>query len=167
MYIKLIMSSRDEIMNNIKLSLDKLNDEKLKKIVNIINQKQKKEVVKEVVNNDVDKTTEKYKVALKFINKMLENLGKEQIDDLRKFQNIDRLDIIKKVNTDSLFSMENELFEHFDRDKFLWHRRNVTKYYISTFMRRMCAELGLSFTKISKNIQRDKMVETHFFYSIS
>ena len=61
----------------------------------------------------VDTSGEKYKVALKFINKILVNLEKEEIDELTDFKDIDREDIIKDVNKETLKEMEGEIFKHF------------------------------------------------------
>lgn len=89
---------------------------------------------------------EKYKVALKIINKILANLGKDEIDDLKKFIDIDRDLIIKDINTKSFWNMEDEIFEQFDKAKCGWYRRKITRNYILTFLRYMCSDLSLKFT---------------------
>ena len=50
----------------------------------------------------ITKDSEKYKVALKLVNKILVNLGKDEITDLTDFKDIDREDIIKDVNKKAL-----------------------------------------------------------------
>ena len=76
--------------------------------------------IKNALNN---KNTDKYKVALKFVNNILVNLEKDVIDDLTKFKDIDREDIIKDVNKKSLMDMEKELFAHFDKKKCGYYRK--------------------------------------------
>lgn len=57
---------------------------------------------------------EKYKITLKFINAILNNIGKEPIDDLVKFVDIDRLELMKDVNKTTLDNMKYEIFSYFD-----------------------------------------------------
>ena len=66
----------------------------------------------------IEKDSEKYQVTLKLLNKILVNLGKEEIDDFTKFKDIDREDIIKDINVEALREMEKELFTvHYDKKK--------------------------------------------------
>lgn len=119
------------------------------------------------VNHKEDKDSEKYKIALKFINVILVNIGKEEVDDLVKFCGIDREDIIKEVNKKSFEEMEDELFKHFDKVKCGWYRRKVTKNYILTFLRCMCDILGLSFSYTEHKKQINKTVTSIMLYSIN
>ena len=102
--------------------------------------------------NDVllDKNSDKYKVALKFINQILTNLGKEQVDDLTKFADIDREDIIKDVNKKSLDGMAKELFKHFDKKKSSYYRK--TDAIVLNCLRNMMKELGCEFTYEQKEV---------------
>ena len=63
------------------------------------------------------KTDPKYKMALKFINKILVNTDKEEIDDLTKFTNIDRNLIITDKNKSVLIDMEKQIYALFDKTK--------------------------------------------------
>ena len=70
-----------------------------------------------------DKNSDKYKVSLKLVNKILVNIGKEEIDELTKFVDIDREDIIKDVNMTTLTEMEGEVFQYFDKMKCGYYRK--------------------------------------------
>lgn len=113
-----------------------------------------------------DKSSDKYKVSLKLINKILVNIGKDEIDDLTKFTDIDRVDIIKEVNMNMLTEMENELFQYFDKECLAWYRRKTVKYYILTFLRCMCIDLGFKFTHHDRRIQNNAFIKTIQLYSI-
>ena len=121
--------------------------------------------------NDVllDKNSDKYKVALKFINQILTNLGKEQVDDLTKFVDIDREDIIKDVNKKSLDGMAKELFKHFDKNKSGYYRK--TNAIVLNCLRNMMKELGYSLVKkqkgISTKIDGKTYERSHMIYSIN
>lgn len=133
----------------------------------IIPQKKKKNIAQTDVNSP------KYKILLKFINQILENIGKSNIASLRDFQNIDRNDIIKKENLNAFADIENDLFEHFSKAKCGWYRRNLTKYYILTFIRYACKDINLKFTYKRKDIfenikkEKTKVRKTYLFYSIN
>ena len=77
-------------------------------------------------NKREDKDSNKYKIALQLINKILVNIGKEEIDDLTKFVNIDRDDIIKEVNKTSLEEMDKEIFVLFNKKKCGYYRKTNT-----------------------------------------
>jgi len=118
----------------------------------------------------VSKDSDKYKVALKLVNKILVNLGKDEIDDLTKFVDVDREDIIKDVNKKSFEEMEIILFKHFDKAKCGWYKRKKVKNYILTFLRYMCDLIGYEFSYIQRDITTEvdskKYRKTCMFYSI-
>ena len=60
----------------------------------------------------VDMNSDKYKITLKFVNKLLENIGYKKINDLTEFKNINRDDIIKNKNKKSLDAMEKEFLKY-------------------------------------------------------
>ena len=135
-----------------------------KKMAQKIQQKDenKEEVVQ--VNNDNDA---KYNVALKFVNMILTNLGKETIDDLTKFKDIDRNDIIKEENKKGFEQMESKLFEYFNKANCGWYRRKKVSNYILTFLRYMCEDLEYSLTYYELKKQQNKIVESIMLYSIN
>ena len=77
--------------------------------------------------------TEAYKISLKFINELLINLGKNKIENLLEFKDIDREHIISEASKKIFTDMEKELFKQFDKVKCGWYRRNDTKNYIFYF----------------------------------
>jgi len=127
--------------------------------------------------NVVDKNSVKYQTALKFINKLLVNMGKDQIDDLKEFKNIDRTDIITDINKQVVLDMLDDIFDKnihdkdkynkdkFDKDKCGYYRRN-RKYYITGLIRKMCDELGLKVKYTEKKIQKNTVSRTQITYSI-
>jgi len=116
----------------------------------------------------IDKTTDKYKVTLKFVNKILLNLGKEEINDLTKFQNIDREDIIKEVNMQTLKEMENDILDVYDKRACGFY--NKTKSFVLNCLRHMVKELGFTFKPVKKDKceyrEGKSCKRTHYFYSI-
>ena len=117
----------------------------------------------------VSKDSDKYKVLLKLINKILSNIGKDEIDDLTDFKDIDREDIIKDVNKTSLEDMEKELFAHFDKKKCGYYRK--TDSIVLNCLRGMIKEINYSMTKKQKDksefIGDKSFRRTHIFYTIS
>jgi hypothetical protein len=156
--------------DKVKDMIDNMDNEKLKKIYQYsvkLNKNNKILILDNVkTKKEIDHSTPKYKVGLNFVNKILNNLGEKQLDNLRNFQNVDRLDIIKDINKQTFEAMENELYKHFDKNKCGWYRRKTTKNIILTFLRGMCEELGFVFSYVPKNKTKDMKVETHFYYSI-
>lgn len=138
----------------------------LKKVNNNNNKNNSKVENKDAIK--VDKNSEKYIVALKFVNKILVNIGKEEIDDLIKFQDIDRDEIIKDVNKKTLQEMENEIFKYYDKNKCNYYRK--TNSLVLNCLRGMIKQLGLSMTNVKKDITiiHDglKYRKTHMMYTI-
>lgn len=116
----------------------------------------------------IDKDSDKYKVALKFVNVILSNLGKDSIDDLTKFKDVDREDIIKDVNKTSLDDMESELFSHFNKKKCGYYRK--TDAIVLNCLRGVMKEIGYELTyeqrDINGTINGKTFRKTCMFYSI-
>ena len=168
-------------MSNKKDKLKKLNIENCKnlpsKYVNILYKecilKQKTKKIKQTNKTKIiDTSTERYKVLLKFINKILTNLNKEEIATITDFKNIDRIDIIKDINKKTLNNMSSEIFKYFNKQKCGWYRlkRNESKGIVLHIIRGMCKEIGLSLVFQKKTIFErinDKAYgRTHLIYSI-
>lgn len=118
--------------------------------------------------NKADKDSEKYKVALKLINKILVNLGNPEVDDLTKFINIDREDIIKEVNQKSLTDMEDELFPLFNKKNSGYYRK--TDALVLNCLRGFMKEIGYDMVKKKKEksetINGKSYKRSHYLYSI-
>jgi hypothetical protein len=119
-------------------------------------------------NKKDERTTDKYKVALKLINKILTNIDKDNIDDLTKFVNIDREDIIKNINKESLISMESELFPLFNKKNSGYYRK--TNSFVLNCLRGLMKEIGYGLYKSQKGvmetIEGKSYERTHMIYSI-
>jgi hypothetical protein len=154
--------SKDKFFDLIK----NLDQEQFKKVFNYTLKINSENVIKESTQKkEIDKTTPKYKIVLVLINKILQNIGKNQIDDLIQFQNINRLDIIKNCNLITLNEMEKEIFQIFEKKKCGYYRK--TDSIVLNCLRSMIKELGLEF-KIKKISKTNKCkIETHYLYSIN
>ncbi|ARF10088.1 hypothetical protein Indivirus_13_2 [Indivirus ILV1] len=116
----------------------------------------------------IDKTSDKYKVALKFVNKILTNIGNDEIDDLTKFVDIDREDIIKEVNRKTLDEMEKEIFALYNKKKCGYYRK--TDAIVLNCLRGIMKEAGFEFNYEQKDkyetINDKKYRKTFLLYSI-
>ena len=161
--------STDDMLNELKIfSIKDLSPEQIKLLHSKYVVKPAKINKSSKKNNVpvVDKNDNRYLITLKFINKILANIKKNPIDDLTKFQNIDRDDIILDVNKKTLSNMENEIYKYFDKAKLGWYMRKKNKHYILTILRGTCKELGRKFTYTQKNVVAGRLNKTCLFYSI-
>lgn len=149
--IKKINNLDDDQIKILKKCLNKMDD-------NNINEKPKN------ININIDKTTDKYKILLKYVNGILKNMNKNEIDDLTDFKDIDRLYIIKDENIKLLNSLAPELFKYFNKDKCGFYRK--TKNIALNVLRGMCKEIGLVLKKrqFTKSVKSKNI--THISYSI-
>ena len=112
--------------------------------------------------------TDKYKMTMKLVNKILENLNKDQIDDLTKFKDIDRLDILKDENKKSFMDMESEIFKLFDKRRCGYYQKSDIK--ILNCLRAMLKDMGYGFEHTKKEIYEkingENYRKSHMFYSI-
>ena len=118
-----------------------------------------KSSVKRKYNKKIQKVKEtpdsdKYKIALKLVNCILVNIGKNTINDLVDFKEIDREDIIKDINKESMYKMENEIFLLFDRTNVGYYRK--TKYVTLNWLRGILKEIGYKLTK--SNVERTEII---------
>ena len=127
--------------------------------------KNKKIIKKHII---IDKNTKKYKIFLKFINKILVNIGKDEIDDLVQFKNINRVDIIKPENKVILEEMAPKLFTYFDKRKSGYYRKSPN--IVHNVIRCMCRDLKISFIKKKKavyeRINNISYRRTGYFYTM-
>jgi hypothetical protein len=93
-----------------------------------------------MTNRIVDKNDPKYVLALQFLNHILTNNNKPQIQDILEFKDITRQEILKQENLNKLNEMETELYKHFDKDKCGYYRK--TDNYVINFFRQMIKEMG-------------------------
>jgi hypothetical protein len=105
-----------------------------------------------MANRIVDKNDPKYVIALQFLNHILTNNNKSQINDILDFKDITRQEILKQENLDKLNEMEPELYKHFDKMKCGYYRK--TDNYVINFFRGMLKEMGYK----AIHIEKDKTV---------
>jgi hypothetical protein len=149
-----------------------LNDFSLKKSENILD---KDITLHKVMNIDVtsgstlDKNSEKYMVALKFVNGILENINKSKINDLTEFNNVDRNDIIIEKNIELLTKMEPEIWKHYSKVKCGAYHKSDNR--VLNILRGMIRENNLKINITRKDISEKTGVlkgfrRAHFFYCI-
>ena len=97
----------------------------------------------------VDKNDPKYVIALQFLNHILTNNNKPNINDILDFKDISREEIIKQENLNKLNEMENELYTHFSKMNCSYYRK--TDNYVINFLRGMLKELSYKAVKIKKD----------------
>ena len=124
-------------------------------------------------NNIVDNGyNKKYQVILDLVNKILTNINKPVITDLKEFIDINKNDIATEINKNLILSSGHIYFDNdlFDRIKFNWSRRRSTLNYILTFLRYACAELNLSFVSKQKlksvRVGEESYLKMYTMYSI-
>jgi hypothetical protein len=120
-------------------------------------------ITKELASSD------KYIFALKFINKLLENMNKNQIDDITHFKEIDREDIILPINIQTLSEMTDEITEYFDKLKcglYNASSKSVVLNCLRGMMKQMGYELYHKRRDITININGVNYRKTRLFYSI-
>jgi len=158
--------SREEIIEKIK----HIDDDKLQLISKVLDNldgvviRKKKEILKPIDRSNIDKTTPKYQVLLEYVNGILQNIGKDVIDDITKFRDIDRFDIIKEENKVLLDNLAPKLFKHFDKTRCGYYRK--TKGLALNCLRGMCRDMGFTIRKKQKNKQVNSIFKSHYYYSI-
>lgn len=138
--------SREGMMAALNITSYEGTDKDLALMYKLMTEHKPKEEPKKVYIK-VDKTTTKYKLLLEYVNGILRNMGKEPVDDLSKFQNIDRLDIIKEENRQLLNKMAPRLFKQFSKDKCGFYRSKKSINFPLNVLKGMVKELGLIITR--------------------
>lgn len=157
------ISKKDLIKNINDVMLDEETLKKLSDIVSRIKKNIDKPNNKDKLNN-VDTTAPKYKLTLKFLNKILENNNKELITNIFDFKNIDRLDIIKEENKKLLEDMSKDLFKEFDKKKVGYYRK--TDNIVLNVLRGLIKDLGYELIRKQTGRTIKSMHRTHYLYSI-
>ena len=104
-------------------------------------------------------------MLLKFSNKILENIGKLLITDMTEFKNIDRADIVKDINKQTLTIMEKEICEIFDKTKCRLYAK--TNGIVMNCFRAMVKDVGLTLTISKKCISKNTVMKTHYYYTVT
>ena len=108
-----------------------------------------------MVNRIVDKANTKYILALDFLNHILTNNNKPNINDILDFKDITRQEILKQENLNKLNEMETELYKHFDKMKCGYYRK--TDNYVINCFRGILKEIGYKgqYNEIDKTVNID------------
>ena len=108
-----------------------------------------------MANRIVDKNDPKYVIALQFLNHIMTNNNKPQINDILDFKDISREEIIKQENLNALNNMESELYKHFSKIKCGYYRKSNN--YVINFFRGMLKEMGYKgqYNEVDKNVNID------------
>lgn len=130
--------------------------------------KQSVKIIKSKVmsSNILDNLTMKYTIVLVVVNIILKNDGKMEIDDLIKFNEIDRETIIKPETEAEFEKMLPMIYKYFGKRECQFNQKGHTKHYIITVLKNMCKQISLCVTKRYKNVQVKGYVSSHVLYSI-
>ena len=158
--------TRNDKLKALKYDNSNISDEHLDLLYYDLLKKQKKPKEKKIIRLQAPPNDPRYTVTLKFVNIILTNMGKSAITDLTHFKDIDRDDIIKKENYDSFSIMTNEIFECFNRVVCRYYDRNKIKNYMLTLLRKLCEEMGFSFTYITKVTTTNNFKSSRILYRI-
>lgn len=115
----------------------------------------------------VDKTTERYKLLLEYTNNILENMGRNPIDDVTEFQRIDREDIVTEKNKKMAEGMKKRLNKHFDKAKNVYATSKGKNTLPHNLLRGLCKEVGVGYVGIKGTKWRDKTLKSKYMYSIN
>ena len=110
-----------------------------------------------MVNRIVDKANTKYILALDFLNHILTNNNKPNINDILDFKDITRQEILKQENLNKLNEIEVDIYIHFNKDKCGYYRK--TNNYTINFFRQMIKELGYKAVIEKKDRTIDSFVD--------
>ena len=143
--------------------INNCNEDQKKILLGYLDKFEKQNIENIKPNRDhIDKSTKKYKILLKYVNGILKNCGKDKIDDLTKFKDIDRLDIIKPENNELLDKLAPRLFKHYNKHNYYRKTKNI----VLNCLRGMCKELGFEFRSRKHNRQVKSIFQTHMLYTI-
>jgi hypothetical protein len=121
-----------------------------------------------MANRITNKNDPKYVIALRFLNHILTNNNKLQINDILNFKDITRQEILKQENLDKLNEMEGELYKLFDKMKCGYYRK--TDNYVINFFRGMLKEMGYKAVRVEKdkhvNIDGENYRKKFVYYHI-
>ena len=100
---------------------------------------------------------------MKLLNKILENINRDQINNPVNFSLIDKKDFENDVNNKILLDMKSELESKFDKfNTILRYAKN--EHHLLTYLKHMCTELGLRLvsTRSSKKNNEKMIYSTNY-----
>ena len=139
--------TKEKLINEIYAKFIKLNEKKPNKNIHI---KKPKTALK------IDKADDKYKLVLEFLNALLVKIGKVEIDDITKFKDIKRDDLLKPECTQVLSQYLDRLVKQFGKTNISYRKKDEIETYILTVLRNITSYSGYKFS--SKNIVKNKTI---------
>lgn len=117
----------------------------------------------------LDKTSDKYKMLLKYCNKLLANIeGFGIIKDPLELSNVNRLDLIKDENQQVFKDMMDDIYGVYDKAKCGYYQRKAVNAPLNS-LRSICKDIGLKLEVNKKNlIVKDQKgaFRTCYYYTI-
>jgi len=102
----------------------------------------------------IPKSERKYKLLVKLLNSILTELNKPIIEDVLKFKNINRDDILKLDTNKIVNDHINEIVIEYGKSCINYSNRNKVNLYILSLIRRMCKTCGYKLDAVYKTINK-------------
>jgi len=117
--------------------------------------------------HNVDETTKQYRMALKFINKILRHNDLPEIEHLFDFKNVKREALIKFERENKMLDKKDcKIYKYFDKVEMGFYVRKQTPMFIFRFLNKMLGKLGLKLNGKVKYVQKNNNTVTLTVYSI-
>lgn len=112
------------------------------------------------------KTLNKYNVLLKLLNRILVNIGRQEINDIIEFKNVDRKDLLKEENNKIIEEMEEEIHKYYCKYNLKYGHKSQIKHYILTLIKAMCEDIYFQFKSKSVKVKKNNKVLVNAIYDI-
>lgn len=121
--------------------------------------------IERVLNMERDKATIKYNILLKLLNKILVNIGKNQITDVLDFKNINKKDIELDINNKILDEMKVDLTNYFGSFSIIL--KNIKKESrMLVYLKHMCKHLNFKLKPSRVGKRNGNVSVALYFYSV-
>ena len=112
-----------------------------------------------------ERTTNKYNVLLKLLNKILVRTNHPVITDIIQFHNIDIDDILKEGNDKLIEEMEPEIYKYYDKEDLNGQKPQI-KHNIIILIKLMCEDIDFQLKSKSVRQRDGEKVVTYSQYDI-
>lgn len=117
------------------------------------------------------KTSKHYQIVLELVNRFLINMGKDMIQDLKEFKNIERQELLIPTNKEALLELGPKIFAKNMFDKWeCGYTRQDAKSFELNVLRQLVIKLGLQFDYVKKpkyeKINGRTYKRSGYFYTI-
>ena len=140
---------------NESLTIEQINDDVLDNLYNktIDPDKQKNNThIKKSKHIKINKNNEKYILTLNFLNALLTSLNKEKIDDIIKFKDIRKDELLKPECKQILENYLDKITAQFGKVKLNYRHRHNFKNYIITIIKHIVTVCGYTFKPLNKQV---------------